>query len=180
MLSMFYHSLRIGKGGQPFYLLKFRTFKKGLDGGLPTASINDPRLSKWGKWLRRFKLDELATIWNLIKGDITIVGPRPDTPDEIATLDENTRKLVYSIKPGIISPATLHNYKEDEILSAQENPHEYYTKVIKPVKYYLNCWYVRNKSWKLDFRIILSYMLKLMKLPYLWLNIYPPNFYGRS
>src|SRR3990167_72465 len=105
-----YRSKRIGKGGKPFYLLKLRTFKKGLDGGLPTASINDPRLSKIGKWLRRFKLDELATLVNLIKGDITIIGPRPDTIEEVATLDEKTRNIVLSVKPGIISPATLHNY----------------------------------------------------------------------
>lgn len=176
---MFYHSLRIGKNGEPFYLLKFRTFKRGLDGGLPTASMNDPRLSKIGKWIRRFKLDELATIWNLIKGDITIVGCRPDTPDEIATLSPFVRSLIYKYKPGIISPATLWNYKEDEILSAQEKPHEYYTQVIKPVKYYLNCWYIRNKSKMLDFRIFLAYVLKFIKLPYLWLNIYPKNFYGR-
>lgn len=150
------------------------------DGGVPTAAKNDPRLTKHGKWLRRFKLDEIPTLWNLIQGDITIVGPRPDTPEEIDSLDTYTRSLVLFVRPGIISPATLWNYKEDETLSNQENPHEYYTTVIKPVKYYLNCWYVDHKSPLLDFKIILAYMLKLLRLPYLWLGIYPQYFYGRT
>ena len=175
---MIYHSLRVGKNGKTFYLLKFRTFKKGLDGGFPTASINDPRLSFVGKWLRRFKLDELPTLINLIKGDIVIVGCRPDVPEEIATLDEQTKNLILSVKPGIISPSTLWNYAEDETLSSKENPHEYYTKVIKPVKYFLNVWYINNKTLWLDFKIIFAYILKLLKLPYLWLKIYPKGFYG--
>ena len=172
-----YHSLRIGKNGQPFYLLKIKTMKDNC--GVSTASMNDARLTKWGKWLRRYKIDELPTLWNLIIGDITIIGCRPDTPDEIGTLSKETRDLIYKYKPGIISPATLWNYKEDETLSAQENPHKYYTQVIKPVKYYLNTWYCNNKTTWLDIKIFIAYCLKFIRLPYLWLNIYPKGFYGR-
>ena len=174
--KLIYRSLRVGKGGKPFYLLKFRTMCPELDGGLPTASMNDPRLTKIGKWLRRFKLDELPTLYNLIKGDIRLVGPRPDTVEEIDTLDYKTRHLVLSVKPGIISPATIHNFKEDETLSSQDEPHRYYCEIIKPVKYYLNCWYVRQKSPYFDLKVFCAFILKMLKLPYMWLNIYPPNF----
>lgn len=173
---MFYRSLRVGLHGKTFYLLKFRTFRRGLDGGLPTASVNDPRLSKLGKWLRRFKLDELATVYNLIKGDIRPVGARPDTIDEIASLDEETRRIVLSRKPGIISPATLWNQYEDETLSAQDEPHLYYCQVIKPVKYYLNCYYVKNWSVCYDIRILMAFITRYIGIsPKFW-NIYPPNF----
>lgn len=173
---MFYHSLRIGKDLKPFNLLKFRTFKKGLDGGLPTASFNDSRLSWYGKWLRKFKLDELPTLINLLRGEITFIGPRPDTPDEISSLSPYVRKIVLSVKPGIISPATLWNQYEDETLSAQDNPHEYYTKIIKPVKYYLNVYYVTRRNTWYDIRILLAFITRYFGInPATW-GIYPPNF----
>ena len=176
-MQIIYRSLRIGKAATPFYLYKICTMTK--DGGSPTASINDPRLTKWGKWLRKYKIDEIPTLVNLIRGDIAIVGPRPDTIEEIQTLDDITRNLIYKVKPGIISPATLWNYKEDAILADKEDPHKYYCKMIKPVKYYLNTWYIKNKTPYLDFKIFFAYCLKLIRLPYLWLNIYPKGFYGR-
>lgn len=173
---MIYRSRRVGKNLKPFYLLKFRTFKRGLDGGLPTASSNDPRLTKIGKYLRRFKLDELPTLWNLIKGDIAIVGPRPDTPEEVLTLSNYEKIWVFSIKPGIISPATLWNQYEDETLSAQDEPHLYYTTIIKPVKYYLNVYYARNRTMWYDIRIMLAFITRYIGIqPKLW-KIYPPHF----
>ena len=173
---MIYHSKRVGKNGKVFELLKFRTFKKGLDGGLPTASMNDPRLSRVGKWLRRFKADELPTLINLVRGQIAIIGPRPDTIEEVATLDERTRKIVLSVKPGIISPATLWNQYEDETLSAQDEPHHYYTIVIKPVKYLLNVYYVQNRTIWYDLRIMLAFIFRYFGIPPKLWKIYPPNF----
>jgi lipopolysaccharide/colanic/teichoic acid biosynthesis glycosyltransferase len=150
------------------------------DGGIPTASDNDPRLTKYGKWIRRFKIDEIPTIWNLFKGDINLVGIRPDTPEEFETFDETTKKLLFSRKPGIVSPATIWNYEESTILSAQAEPHKYYTEVIKPVKYYLNKKYLEERTLWLDIKIMFAYMFKLLRLPYLWMNIYPRYFYGRT
>jgi len=174
---MIYRSKRIGKGGKEFVLYKLRTMSE--HGGTPTASTNDPRLTKIGKWLRRWKIDEIPTIWNLIKGDIIVCSYRPDTVEEIETLSEDTKRLLFKFKPGIISPATLYNYKEDETLSAQENPHAYYCKVIKPIKYFLNRWYLTNKTPWLDFKIFLAFCLKLVHIPYLWLDIYPKEFHGK-
>ena len=169
-----YHSLRVGKKGKEFYLLKIRTMKE--DGGVPTASVKDIRLTKHGKWLRKFKLDELPTLWNLLRGDIVIVGPRPDTPEEIWSLPKHTRKTILSIKPGIISPATLWNYKEDEILSSKKNPHKYYTQIIKPVKYKLNMWYVSKKSFWFDIRVILAFIFRYFGVKPSKFKIFPPNF----
>lgn len=171
---MIYRSLRVGKNGKLFHLYKLRTMNS--DGGTPTASMNDPRLTTIGKWLRRFKLDEIPTLWNLIKGDIAIVGPRPDTVEEIESLDEETRSFVLKVRPGIISPATLWNYKEDEVLSSKENPHEYYTQNIKPIKYYLNLYYVINRNTWYDIRIIIAYVLRYIKIKPKHLKIYPKEF----
>src|SRR3990167_6639608 len=168
-----YRSLRVGKNGKQFYLLKIRTMRE--DGGLPTASINDERLTKYGKWLRKFKLDELPTLLNLLKGDIVIVGPRPDTPEEIWSLPKYIRKTVLSLKPGIISPATLWNYKEDEILANKKNPHKYYTQIIKPVKYKLNMWYVSKKSFWFDVRVILAFIFRYLGVKPSKFKIFPPK-----
>jgi lipopolysaccharide/colanic/teichoic acid biosynthesis glycosyltransferase len=170
---MIYRSHRIGKNGKEFVLYKLRTMKE--NGGTPTASINDPRLTKIGKWLRRWKLDELPTLWNLIKGDIVIFGCRPDTPEEIVSLDNYTRNIVLTRKPGIISPATIWNYREDSILADKKDAHAYYTKVIKPVKYQLNVWYTLFKTPWLDFKILLAYIFRRVISPKRF-KIFPKDF----
>lgn len=168
-MTLIYKSLRVGKGGTNFYLYKLRTMTS--DGGTPTASSNDPRLTKIGKLLRRFKIDELPSLYNVLKGDIEIVGPRPDVPSEIETLDEETRVTVLSVKPGIISPATLWNISEDAILSGELNPHQVYLEKIKPTKYALNVWYVSKKSFWFDMKVIISFFLKMAGVK--TLNIFP-------
>jgi len=172
---MIYRSKRIGKGGKEFVLYKLRTMSE--HGGTPTASTNDPRLTKIGKWLRRWKIDEILTIINLIKGDINIFGCRPDTPEEIDSLDNHIRNIVLTRKPGIISPATIWNYKEDEILADKEDAHAYYCKVIKPIKYQLNKWYTLYKTPWLDLRILLAYICRRFISPKKF-NIFPKDFNG--
>ncbi len=162
-MGIFYKSLRVGLHGQTFFCLKFRTMRS--DGGSPTASLNDPRLTPIGRWLRRFKLDELPTLWNVLRGDMTIVGPRPDVPSEYEDLTEETRNIVWSVKPGLISPATLWNIDEDEALKDEPDPHAAYLKKIKPYKYALNIWYAENKNWWLDLKVIVATALKLLKIP---------------
>lgn len=170
MGTVFYGSLRTGLHGKPFILWKLRTMRS--DGGSPTASMNDPRLTPVGKWLRRFKLDELPTLWNLLRGDITIVGPRPDVPSEYDDLTEETRKIIWSVKPGLISPATLWNINEDETLKDEPDPHQAYLKKIKPYKIALNIWYVDNRSGWLDLKVIVASALKLLRLPVTF-EVYP-------
>src|SRR3990167_1875432 len=90
--------------------------------GASTAG-DDPRLTKIGGFLRKFKIDELPQIWNLIKGDINLVGCRPDVPKEIRSLDKRTRYIILSQKPGLFSPATLWNFHEEDQLTGQKDPH---------------------------------------------------------
>lgn len=130
------------------------------DGGSPTAASDDPRLTRVGRFLRRTKLDELPTLYNVLKGDITLVGPRPDVPSEVMSLDKKTRDLVLSVKPGLISPATLWNFNEDELLRGEKDAHKAYCEKIKAKKYQLNCWYVENRNWVLDLKIILFTILR--------------------
>lgn len=146
------------------------------DGGTPTASMDDPRLTKVGRWLRRLKLDELPTIWNLLKGDISIVGPRPDVESEVADLDPVIRDIVLSVKPGLVSPATLWNMNEDEFLRGEADPHKTYLEKIKPHKYRLNVWYVLNRTWWLDLKIIFLSVLKILRLP-IKFQVCPPGLF---
>lgn len=161
-MSIFYRSLRVGKNGDTFYLLKFRTMK--VDGGTPTAASDDPRLTKIGKFLRKTKLDELPTLINVLKRDINIVGPRPDVPSEINSLGLQVRNKILSVKPGLLSPATLWDFNEDEYLKGKESPHEVYLREIKPTKYKLNEWYVENRTLILDLKIIFAAIKKFLGL----------------
>ena len=136
-----------------------------VDGGTPTAAADDPRLTSIGRFLRRYKLDELPTLINVLKGDITVVGPRPDVPSEIDSLEPWLREVVLSVKPGLISPATLAFIDEDERLRGAADPHKVYTEEIKPAKYRLNHWYVLHKSPWLDFKIIVATSFRLLRIP---------------
>lgn len=159
-MGIIYKSLRLGQDGRPFHLYKFRTMR--FDGGSPTASFDDPRLTRIGKWLRRFKLDELPTLFNILNGDMAIVGPRPDVPSEYEDIPDRTRCKVFSMKPGLISPATLWNINEDEALMGEADPHRAYTERIKPIKYRLNEWYVDNQSLWLDLKVIVATTLRFV------------------
>lgn len=170
---MFYLSERVGLHGQRFKLVKLRTMKKSGDGGSPTASVDDPRLTLWGKWLRRLKLDELPTLWNILKGEMVLVGPRPDVPSEIDSLDPNVARIVLSVKPGLISPATLWNINEDEVLKGEADPHKAYCEKIKPIKYRLNVWYVENKSVWLDVKCLIAFALRFVGINW---KIYPEKY----
>lgn len=161
-MGIFYFSTRIGLHGKPFRMVKFRTMRPDQDGGCPTAASDDMRLTRIGRFLRRTKLDELSTIWNVLKGDMRLVGPRPDVPSEMETLDLDTYWWTVSVKPGLISPATLWNLNEDDTLEGKDDPHEWYCKHIKPTKYRLNVWYAKNRTWWLDIKILYCFMLRLI------------------
>lgn len=161
-MGFIYRSRRVGLDGKVFWLYKLRTMRQ--DGGCPTAASDDGRLTPLGRHLRRLKLDELPTLLNLLKGDIRLVGPRPDTPSEIDALDFNTQVKTLSVPPGLTSPATLWNCNEDELLKGLPDPHEYYCRHIRPMKYRLNVWYVENRTLWLDIKIAAATALRLMRL----------------
>ena len=158
-----YSQWRVGKNGRLFKLYKFRTMVKDADkiGGTVTTA-NDPRITRIGKILRKFKLDELPQLWNVLKGDMSFVGPRPDVPGFADKLKGKDR-IILSVRPGITGPATLRFRNEEELLRQQENPEEYNLKVIWPEKVRLNREYVENYSFWKDIMYILLTIKEIFK-----------------
>ena len=158
-MKIIYRSDRIGKNGRLFSMYKLRTMVNNADkiGGSSTAD-NDPRITKIGKYLRKYKLDELPQLINVLKGDCTLVGWRPEVPEYLDTIHEE----VLATKPGLTGLATLHDYDEGKILSHANDPDDYYRKKILPKKRELELYYVRHKSFKLDMKILIHTFLKLI------------------
>lgn len=155
--QVFYRGIRIGKGGKPFRIFKFRTMVPGAEKlGGPSTSADDPRLTKIGKILRKYKIDELPQLINVLKGEMSFVGPRPEVPSEVETYDGETKKIILSIKPGMTDLATLADIHEEEILRGAADPHRAYRQLIKPQKLKLAVEYVKKHSFLLDLKIILK------------------------
>ena len=145
---------RVGKNKKPFTLIKFRTMSvetKSVASHLAsTASI-----TKMGGFLRKTKIDELPQLWNVLIGQMSLVGPRPDVAGYADRLKGRDR-LILSIRPGITSPASLKYKNEEEILAAQDEPTKYNDTVIWPDKVRINCEYIRNYSFVKDLKYILK------------------------
>ena len=145
----FFFQDRIGLHGKKIKVIKFKTMREG-SGLLTTITVsNDYRITKLGKFLRRCKLDELPQIINVIKGDMSVVGPRPDVPGYADKLTGEDG-VVVSVRPGITGPAQLFYRKEEEILSDQKNPAKYNDEVIWPNKVKINRQYVNNYTFSRD------------------------------
>lgn len=163
-MNILYKSTRIGKGGKPFKLYKFRTMVLNADKiGPPSTSGDDPRITKIGKFLRKYKLDELPQLLNVLKGDMNLVGPRPEVPEVINLLNDEEYGIILSIKPGITDLASLWNINEEERLAGQEDPHQYYLDHIWPEKKRLQIEYVKNRNTRLDLWILAQTLKKLLK-----------------
>jgi lipopolysaccharide/colanic/teichoic acid biosynthesis glycosyltransferase len=154
--SVFYRGKRVGKKGKIFRIFKFRTMVQNADKiGGPSTAGDDPRLTKTGKFLRKYNLDEIPQLINVFKGEMSIVGPRPDVPEEVETYGEK-KDIILSVKPGMTDLATLENIHEEEVLRGSKDPHETYQKLIKPKKLKLAVEYVKRRSLFLDLKIILK------------------------
>lgn len=141
---MIYRSIRIGKNLKPFVLFKLKTMQD-KPGPVSTAA-DDPRITRIGRVLRKWKLDELPQLWNIIKGDMNIVGPRPEVPEVVALMTEKEKSIIFSVKPGLVDYATLENFHEEDQLAEKSNPHQYYLDVIWPVKKALQIKYILDKN----------------------------------
>jgi len=160
---IFYHSLRIGKNKKPFKVYKFRTLVVNADKiGGPSTSDDDPRLTKIGKFLRKYKLDELPQLFNVIKGEMSLVGPRPEVP-EYAKLYKDKEQIIFSVKPGITDLASLWNSDEGAILKGSPDPEKTYLEKIRPEKVRLQIKYIKEKSFFGDLKIIFKTLNKLFK-----------------
>mgnify|MGYP000734123520 FL=1 len=150
-----YSQKRVGRQGRLFTLYKFRTMVHNADtmsGGSITVE-NDDRITAIGKLLRRWKLDELPTLWNVLKGDMSFVGPRPDVPGYADKLVGESRRIL-EIRPGITGPATLKYSNEEKLLAGVDNPKKYNDEVIFSDKVQINLEYMDNWSFWKDIKII--------------------------
>jgi lipopolysaccharide/colanic/teichoic acid biosynthesis glycosyltransferase len=142
-----YQALRVGKNGRFFKLLKFRTMKVNSSNlGPAITQKRDPRITRTGKVLREIKFDEIPQLWNVIRGDMSLVGPRPEDPRYVEKYDEEQRKVLL-VKPGLSSPASIQYRHEEKLLSTQaDNLEEYYVRQVMPKKLKIDLDYVENQS----------------------------------
>ena len=174
--SILYKSRRIGRYGQPFELIKFRTMIVNAEQlGGPTTSDDDPRLTKIGRYLRRFKIDEIPQLFNVVKGEMSLVGPRPEIESEFNNYTVEQRR-VLELHPGITDYASIWNIDESAVLAGEANPHLAYKKYIQPTKLELQLKYLREGSFWLDAKIILYTIKRIIFKSWLppELRKYPP------
>ena len=140
----FFIQERIGKGGKPFGILKFRTMRCGADAdGLLTIGTHDRRITRVGSFLRKTKIDELPQLWNVLKGEMSIVGPRPEVEKYVLLYTEEQRR-VLSVRPGITDYASIEYVNENEILSQASDPDRAYIEKVMPHKIKLSMRYMEH------------------------------------
>jgi lipopolysaccharide/colanic/teichoic acid biosynthesis glycosyltransferase len=145
---------RVGQYGRLFTLVKFRTMKM-KHGGSTVSVAGENRITPLGKFLRKYKLDELPELWNVLIGDMSFVGPRPDVPGYADCLKGHDRDILQ-LKPGITGVATLKYRHEEELLACQPDPQRYNDEVIYPDKVRINLEYLDKHSFWGDIRIIIK------------------------
>ena len=160
---VFYRQVRVGKGNRDFRLFKFRSMRVGSDRkGLITVGGRDPRVTRSGDYIRKYKLDELPQLINVFTGDMSLVGPRPEvrkyvdlyTPEQMHVLD---------VRPGITDPASIRYRNENELLAQVEDPDRYYVEVIMQDKLQLNLEYVEKQSFRFDLQLIFKTFSEIIR-----------------
>jgi lipopolysaccharide/colanic/teichoic acid biosynthesis glycosyltransferase len=159
----FYRQIRIGKDGKPFKLFKFRTMRVGSDKNIRiTIGERDSRITAIGFYLRKYKLDELPQLLNVLLGYMSFVGPRPEVPEYVALYDAE-QKMVLNIKPGITDYASIVYSEENELLANAANPEELYIQRIMPAKLKLNLRYIKEMSLATDVKVIIKTIGKIFR-----------------
>jgi lipopolysaccharide/colanic/teichoic acid biosynthesis glycosyltransferase len=153
---------RVGRKGTLFYVHKFRTMSTEQSFRSTVTTLQDPRITPVGAFLRRWKLDELPQLWNVLVGKMSFVGPRPDVQGYADTLTGADR-IILTARPGITGPATLKYRNEESLLSKQSNPEHYNREVIWPDKVRINRGYVKNYSFKRDLYYIWQTVVNLRR-----------------
>lgn len=158
---IFYRGNRVGKDGKIFKILKFRTMVRNAEvlGGSCTAS-KDPRITKAGKVLRKYKIDELPQLFNVLIGDMSLVGPRPDVPHYISKIPQEKRNILQ-LRPGITDWASIWNSCEQDVLDCYDDPDEAYETIILPTKLNLQMKYLADHSLWVDLKILIFTLMKL-------------------
>lgn len=158
--SGFFTQTRIGKDGKEFKIIKIKTMSSKVNFNTTVTTKNDPRITKLGKVFRKTKIDELPQLINVLKGDMSFVGPRPDVKELIDSIPIEIKAMFLSIRPGITGPATLKYRNEEEILASVEDPQLYNDEIIFPDKVEINLNYIRTYSFTKDIGYILKTVFK--------------------
>ena len=160
---VFYRQIRIGKDGRDFKLYKFRSMRTGSDKkGLITVGEKDPRVTVSGYFIRKYKLDELPQLINVVMGDMSLVGPRPEVKRYVDLYTPEQRR-VLSVKPGITDYASIEYMDENVILGNAKDPDKEYVEQIMPAKIKLNMKYINNPSLTEYFKIIILTIFKVFR-----------------
>jgi lipopolysaccharide/colanic/teichoic acid biosynthesis glycosyltransferase len=162
--ELFYWQSRVGRHGRIFQLVKFATMlKKSPNIGTGTITVqNDPRVLPFGKLLRKTKLNELPQLYNVIIGDMSLIGPRPLTEENFEAYDHNTKKNIMMMRPGLSGAGSIIFRDEESLVGLGANTKEIYFLLIAPYKGSLECWYAKNLSLKLYFTLIFLTLISVM------------------
>jgi len=161
--AVLYVQERTGRHGIPFRLYKFRSMRIGSDKkGLLTVGGRDPRITSVGYVLRKFKLDELPQLWNVLRGDMSLVGPRPEV-EKYTRLYTTAQRRVLSIRPGITDPASIYYKNENEVLAQTTDPEHTYVNEIMPHKIALSMVYVEQPTLSAYFKYIFLTLFSIFK-----------------
>jgi lipopolysaccharide/colanic/teichoic acid biosynthesis glycosyltransferase len=147
---------RVGRDGTTFAILKFRTMSQGRPGDPEVTVAGDSRVTDIGRVLRRTKLDELPQLLNVLRGDMSLVGPRPEVPSYVADWPDDARRVVLSVRPGITDPASLEHFDEEAVLASYDDPIDAYRTVVTPRKLAMYQRYVENQSLLGDLKIVIA------------------------
>jgi lipopolysaccharide/colanic/teichoic acid biosynthesis glycosyltransferase len=162
--GVFFKQQRIGQYGKPFYLWKFRSMKKDSESrGQLTIGMKDERITKLGTFLRKYKLDEIPQLINVLSGDMSLVGPRPEVKKYVDLYTEEQLKILNA-KPGITDYASLEYFKENEILGNSEDPERAYIEEIMPHKLRINQKFLRSSGLSQDINVLYLTALRILGL----------------
>jgi lipopolysaccharide/colanic/teichoic acid biosynthesis glycosyltransferase len=161
--GIFYMQERIGRQGMPFKLYKFRSMRVDADkSGKLTVGMKDPRITGVGIFIRKYKPDEFPQFINVLRGEMSIVGPRPEVREFVAFYSDSQKK-VLDVKPGITDYASIEYFNENELLAASDNPKKTYIEDIMPDKIKINQKYLANPTLSHDLKIIFKTILRVLK-----------------
>ena len=151
---IFFRQERVGKAGKSFQLMKFRTMRVNKS-GLSITARGDARITPTGRVLRKFKLDELPQLWNVVRGEMSLVGPRPEVP-QFVDMNDPVWRSVLKVRPGITDPASITFRNEEEILARAADPISFYKEQVLPAKLALNLAYLEKRSLFGDMKVVLA------------------------
>jgi len=160
--GVFYKQIRVGKNQKEFGLLKFRSMRTNADRAGQLTIGNDNRVTRAGRFIRRYKLDEIPQLINIIKGEMSVVGPRPEVPKYVALYSAEQLK-VLTVLPGLTDYATIEYLDEQKLLGTSENPEQLYVEEVMPAKLDLNLKYIHERSLAVDLKLIFKTIGKIFK-----------------